>query len=191
MVEFRFEALPLWPHEPSFERKSKHLFRSSWGQTLALLKREVAYHTGDDGQAVIQAGFRPADIRRDGLPRADAKAPAHPGVIIQFLDIFNKPITFSTDAYETWQANVRALALSMQALRAVDRWGATQGRQWAGFMNLLPPGEGEASPTRGERIVNERFDGSVKRALKALHPDHGGVNPGEFRDVQAYRDVSP
>lgn len=43
---------------------------------------------------------------------------------------------FATDAYESWQHNVRAIALSLKAFRDVERYGATQGRQYAGFAQL-------------------------------------------------------
>jgi hypothetical protein len=44
---------------------------------------------------------------------------------------------FATDAYGTWQMNVRAIAKTLEALRAADRYGATQGRQYAGFAGAL------------------------------------------------------
>lgn len=49
---------------------------------------------------------------------------------------------FATDQYEKWEHNVRAIALTLEALRAVDRYGATQGRQYAGFMQQLTAGAG-------------------------------------------------
>lgn len=45
-------------------------------------------------------------------------------------------LVFATDAYEFWQHNVRAIAKSLQALRDLERWGATQGKQYAGFRQL-------------------------------------------------------
>lgn len=49
-------------------------------------------------------------------------------------------MVLATDTYEHWQANVRAIALTLEALRAVDRYGATQGRQYAGFQQLTAGG---------------------------------------------------
>lgn len=48
---------------------------------------------------------------------------------------------FATDAYGTWQMNVRAIAKTLEALRAADRYGATQGRQYAGFRGQLQAGK--------------------------------------------------
>lgn len=45
-------------------------------------------------------------------------------------------VVLATDAYELWQHNVRAIALSLKALRDMERYGATQGRQYAGFRQL-------------------------------------------------------
>jgi hypothetical protein len=49
-------------------------------------------------------------------------------------------LVFATDAYEDWQHNVRAIALTLEALRAVDRYGTTGGRQYAGFRQLTAGG---------------------------------------------------
>lgn len=46
-------------------------------------------------------------------------------------------MVLATDVCEDWQHNVRSIALTLEALRAVDRYGATQGRQYAGFAGVL------------------------------------------------------
>lgn len=72
----------------------------------------------------------------------------------------------------------------LEALRAVDRHGITRrGEQYAGF-KALPPGG--PSVERGRLLVEQH--GSVRRALLATHPDHGG-DPSELADVQAYREA--
>lgn len=45
-------------------------------------------------------------------------------------------IVLATDAYDAWQHNVRAIAMTLKALRDMERWGATQGKQYAGFRQL-------------------------------------------------------
>lgn len=46
-------------------------------------------------------------------------------------------MVLATDVCEDWMHNVRSIALTLEALRAVDRYGATQGRQYAGFAGAL------------------------------------------------------
>jgi hypothetical protein len=45
-------------------------------------------------------------------------------------------MVLATDTHERWEHNVRAIALTLELMRAVDRYGATQGRQYAGFQQL-------------------------------------------------------
>ncbi len=63
-----------------------------------------------------------------------------------------------------------------------DRHGITRrGEQYAGFKALSAGGP---SRERGEQLLREH--GSVRAALLATHPDHGG-DPAAFADVQAAR----
>jgi len=74
----------------------------------------------------------------------------HPGVVITF-DGPSGPLCFATDRFESsskwmsgkttyfpaWQNNVRAMALGLEALRKVDRYGITRGNeQYTGFRAL-------------------------------------------------------
>ncbi len=52
-----------------------------------------------------------------------------------------KRLVYATDACEFWQHNVRSIALGLEALRAVDRYGISRrGEQYAGFRAALTPG---------------------------------------------------
>jgi hypothetical protein len=91
-------------------------------------------------------GLDEYDIRQDGQPRANARARIHPGVEISFDSRDHGRQTFATDEYDDWQDNVRAIALSLEALRAVERWGVSKGRQYTG---LRPPAAGPGSRGAG------------------------------------------
>lgn len=137
-MDIRFRSIDQWTY-PSHEgrRRSAYTFRASWSSTLELLGSELEKLNASD--AVIECFLRPGDIRMDGFPRGDAKVPVHPGVAVHF-DSDVGHLRYATDAYQTYQANIRAIALSLEALRAVDRYGATEGReQYRGFA-ALPPG---------------------------------------------------
>lgn len=91
-----FRALAAWPYldTPAGERRSRYAFQASWPNTLDLLEREVRLLAGHD---VIVAGlFREQDIRMDGLPRANAYAPPHPGIEISFDSIHGR-LVYATD----------------------------------------------------------------------------------------------
>ena len=53
------------------------------------------------------------------------------------FDTKGGPLLFVCGRFTTWQDNLRAIAKTMEALRAVKRWGATQSdEQYTGFRAL-------------------------------------------------------
>jgi hypothetical protein len=49
----------------------------------------------------------------------------------------SRRLVYATDVCANWEHNVRSIALGLEALRAVDRYGITRrGEQYAGFMQL-------------------------------------------------------
>lgn len=52
-----------------------------------------------------------------------------------------KRLVYATDSCDRWQDNVRSIALGLEALRAVDRFGISrEGQQYAGFRAALTTG---------------------------------------------------
>lgn len=122
--------------------------------------------------------------RQDGRPRAGARTD-HPGIVLAFTarNIDGHPeLRYASDRFTTWQENLRAVALGLEALRKLERYGiASRGQQYAGWKELEAPGP---SAARGRDLIGRH--GSVVAALKATHPDHGG-DAADFADVQAAR----
>lgn len=184
-----FRPLPTWPYGDTSPRRRAQ-FRSpgryqggyqgaqripverSIGELLDEV-RQIQFREHSD-EVVIGAGYRPGDIRADGRPRADARAPLHPGVEVSFDSRYGR-LTYATDVFDDWRDNLRAIAKGLEALRAVDRWGvAKRGQQYAGFA-LLSAGPGKEE--RGRQLVAQY--GSVTAALRATHPDTGGDSASE------------
>jgi hypothetical protein len=192
-VEYTFKPIERWPGKLELPFNRRHSpFRTAWSNTLDLLDREIANLRGK--QVVIQMALTDADIRLDGRPRAQAR-PEHPGVIVSFNSKWG-PIQYATDAFHDWQDNVRAIALSLEALRKVDRYGVSKrGEQYTGW-KALPPGSAteqeqaleDMTREEAEEIIGEFGGGRVNDALKATHPDHGG-DPEDFAKVQRARVV--
>lgn len=191
-----FRPLGAWTEGNTPERRSRSAFRATWTSTLALLERELEHL--DATRPVIQADFTEADIRADGMPRANARQPGHPGVRIAFGSRHG-PLTYATDTHEFWQHNVRAIALGLEALRAVDRYGVTKrGEQYTGWKQL---GAGTATPTNGGMTRSAALDAIarhvgltflsgatneqelarlLRQARGAAHPDRNGGDSSEF-----------
>lgn len=139
----RYEMRPLvaWTDAETKPRQ-RHSFRASWQNTRDLLSRETE-HIGAK-LVVVQIDLTESELHSgDGL-QGDAKA-GHPGVVVSFESKFG-PLRYAADTYlggngmSAWQANTRAIALTLEALRSVDRWGATKrGEQYRGWTALEAP----------------------------------------------------
>jgi hypothetical protein len=185
MIDARFRPLPIWPHEttPSSARRSRYTFKASWQQTLDLLENELRLLKATD--ITIGCGLRDNDIRNDGWPRSNVPNPVHPGVEVSFTTRHGR-LVYATDVCADWQHNVRSIALGLQALRAVDRYGITErGQQYAGFKELMSA-TSEPSIARGQQLIAEY--GGVREALRALHPDSGG-DEADFKAVVAVKEL--
>jgi hypothetical protein len=168
-----------WPGTLTRNRQRSN-FSATWGTTLQLLDREVWYLGGKNMR--LQVAIPASQFRLDGKPRATAKA-EHPGVILT-LDSKHGPLSYPCDTFTTWQDNVRAIALALEALRKVDRYGVTKrGEQYRGFLAL----EATAMPgfsTYADALafladvggISAESDRSalVRIAKRAAHPDTGG-----------------
>lgn len=190
-----YRSLDGWPY-PATERRKPPTFRADWTSTKRLLLAE-AEHLGAD-LVVIQFDVAAGAIRRDGQLRADTRPGEHPGAIVSFGSRFG-PLTYATDRYavthpsaplKSWQCNVRAIALSLEHLRGVDRHGVTRaGEQYRGWAAIEPPranGVGFATATEAARwmcqqarlaagpLTREHLAAAYRLAAKRLHPDAGG-----------------
>ncbi len=140
----------------------------------------------DAETVVIQVGLREDQIRLDGWPKSGASAPTHPGVILAF-ESRHGPLKYATDLFTRYEDNLRAIALGLESLRRVDRYGITKrGEQYSGWRQL-PAGAADVGDLeRGRALIREHR--SVRAALMATHPDHGG-DVDDFRAVQAAREA--
>lgn len=191
-----YRPIENWLEEktPASKRRSRYTFKASWSNTLELLARELGYLQAKN--VVIQADFREQDITMSGMPRANARQPAFPGVKISF-DSNQGPLTYPCDSCEFWQHNVRSIALGLEALRAVKRFGIAQtGQQYTGYLAIeaghalgkaQPPKFADAA-TAMEFLQSERVSGIAGAAglsprmlwhhlVTRHHPDTGGESP--------------
>lgn len=132
--------------------------------------------------------------RHDGLPYSDGRS-EDPGVAVWFVHKGHERV-FACDKWRTHGENLRAIALSIEAMRGLDRWGVAGAveKAFAGFA-ALPAGKTEdnAPPPPVKRpwreVLGETFAPwpeldndellviakARHRKLIALHhPDRGG-----------------
>jgi len=116
-MEVRFRPISTWPVAATARRKRAR-FRAGYSDTLQLLDRELRFLRAH------RLALAEDDIRLDGMPRSQAK-PSHPGVVLSFDSAYG-PLSYPCDTFAQWEDNLRAIALGLEHLRAVDRFGVTK-----------------------------------------------------------------
>lgn len=189
-----------WPTEFTRPRREAP-FRATFTSTLQLLDQELRRLDPKDTRyppSVLQIALRERDFRNDGMPRADAKTPAHPGVIVS-IEPRNLPaMSFPCDTFTDWQDNLRAIALGLEALRKINRYGITQtGQQYRGWqaieakaseppptvrgaLEILAAAADMPAPNTGEGAAL-----AYRNARKAAHPDRNGGDQIHWDRVEA------
>lgn len=186
-LTWQIEPLGPWNRPVTRNRRPAGRFTATWGDTRRLLDNELG-HLGATGVVALRLDVTEADVVRDGSRLRAHVRTASPAAALSFTSRHG-PLTYATDVYDSWQANVRALALSLQALRAVDRYGVSRsGEQYAGWRALAagPTTTGFASVTealawlRAQPDIGSTVDSTVaemlQRAGKVMHPD---INAGD------------
>lgn len=198
-MQLTHRALATWAPRPDTAERRWAPFKAGYYATLQLLERELQHLDAD--HVIMATLHREHHIRLDGRLKENApEDPGHPGVEISFDSRMGR-LTYATDVCRRWRDNVRSIALGLEALRAVDRYGcSTRGEQYAGF-RALPAGTGGAGAPdtvaaaqdviRAVLVADDDPPGAAftdgwaalhRRALKLTHPDHGG-------DVTVFRHV--
>lgn len=161
-------------------------FRSTLTSTLRTLDRELyelAETRAHRESAELLIALPAGAFRLDGRPRAGSR-PEHPGVILS-MDTRHGHLSYPCDTFTSWEDNLRAIALALEALRKVDRYGVTRrGEQYRGFLELESGGQrpmGVDGAIRalltvlgyGEEVRTSDVElmQLVRRAKRYAHPD--------------------
>lgn len=184
-VELPIRSLTTWPgpETPDSARNfGGNMRKTTPGAAMDRLRTELErMHAWD---CCIQINVRERDITRFGELRANAR-PYSPGVVIYATHPRQGDLRFACDTYRQWHHNVNAIAMTLEALRGIARWGAVRDeQQFAGF-RALP---GATSLTMGTsaaiKIIESESDmiapkpmtvdwlkDAGRRARAATHPD--------------------
>jgi hypothetical protein len=118
------EAYPLqWPDGwPRTKQPQRSRFAHP---TVAVATDEVLAEIARFGGSypVISSNM---ELRKDGLPRSDRRMPSDTGVAVYFLDVKRRQKCLACDQWDMVGDNLHAIALSIAALRGLERWGAGQ-----------------------------------------------------------------
>ena len=147
-MQIDFRPIKVWPdgwRETDFGGVGTP-FSATWVSTLDLLEREL--YRLSARTVIVQLAIRPEDVRADGALRSNAKV-NYRGVILSFDGLVagkRRPLVYACNAFlssrgivgpDSWQHNLRAVALGLEALRKIERYGiANRGEQYAGWAEL-------------------------------------------------------
>lgn len=126
-------------------------------------------------------------VERRGVwqPRLRRATFDDPAVAVYF-DLEGNGICLASDRYNHPEANVRAIGLSVQATRALSRYGVMEtAKTFAGFRALPAAGEDWRAVFRIEgRPDFATVKAKYRQLAASAHPDRGG-NPHEMQRLNA------
>lgn len=177
-----YRTIPSWPdpETPRNDRLSHYSFKATAYSTQQLLESEA--HKLRASDLIVEVVGTSELFYKDGTGiRSDrARQVAHVGVVVHLIGTRFGDLRYSCDRFTAWEANLRAVALGLEALRKVERYGiARRGEQYAGWA-ALPPG----TPL-GARAVDETI--TVDDAARLLSAGMDGIEP---KDVLEHLDVA-
>jgi len=125
-------------------------------------------------------------LRQDGLPYSNMPEPQDPGVAVYFDRRIGgndlRPFVIACDTYRKMRWNMRAIGATVEALRSIQRHGASSMLEQAftGFAALPPKSNGTAFLPWWEvlGVPADADSGTIRRRylelVKECHPDRGG-----------------
>ncbi len=170
-------------HEVYWERDSLTIYSATQEVLLELDRLGAA-------NAIISTNLR---LNRDGTPTSNQRQPLDQGAAVYFHlpnDVGAlEPRVLACDRWRGVEHNLHAIALHIEALRGMDRWGVGSiARAFSGFV-ALPEHAGGRSPrevfgfAQHESINAARIAAKFRELARKHHPDAGG-------DVEAWHEIS-
>ena len=174
----------LWPEGwPRTNIHSRGPYRTSLPGALDNLKREIGLLCGPEvGRTLI--------LSSNVL--LGAERPADPGVVAYFT-WDQQALAIPCDRWNAVEHNVQAIALTIEAMRAMDRHGAKQmvRAMFRGFVALPGPANG-ARPWRevlGAVRTLDELEARYRTMAMGHHPDRGGSH-ALMAELNAARDAA-
>lgn len=162
--------------------------RPSVAQGSSVVLAELKRMGIGDWHVVISTNV---ELRLDGLPRSDRRDPVDPGVAVYWRDGDKKRV-LACDKYHSVGENLYAIGKTIEATRAIERWGSVTAEQaFAGYVALnekTGPSCWEIlgiEPTSSEQQILDAY----RRKARETHPDHNGTSEA-FSAVVSAKDTA-
>lgn len=191
-----YEAYPLyWPDGWARTKPGLRAGNHSWKKTFAQYHAELLAELRRMGAKGIVVSTN-VPLRKDGLPYLDYRRVDDPGAAVYFRrGAEDKPYCLACDKFRDVHLNIHAIGLTIEALRTIERNGATDmlERAFEGFKQLA---EKASDPWREVLDLTHRdpaqltvaeLDQAFKKLARKHHPDLGG-DPARFQQIVRARD---
>lgn len=187
------EAYPLcWPvGYPRSKQTSDSRFER---HTLSQATKKVITEIGrfGDKNPIISTNM---PLRKDGMPRADylKRSISDYGVAVYFK-YKEKQVVLACDRWTSIEDNLWSIALSIEAMRGLERWGVSDilDRTFTGF-KALPEGPTPHSCWDVLNMPATKNADTVRRQYldlaKTKHPDGGGTKEDFHQLQEAYKEA--
>lgn len=126
-------------------------------------------------------------LKNDGNPYSTYQRPSDVGVAVYFTKD-NKAMALCCDKWNTVEANLKALSMSVDAMRGLDRWGVSEimNRAFMGFKAL--PEKAASFPWWdvlgvSRTATRKDVEAAYKKKVKSHHPDNGG-DPNKWEELR-------
>lgn len=166
------DSYPLaWPHGWP---RTKEPQRSRFDGTFARIRDDLMAEISRlGGRYVVLSTNIP--LKRDGMPYANQREPDDPGVAVYF-ERRGRSMVFACDKWSTVKDNMRAIHKTIEAIRGIERWGASEmmERAFQAFEALAPPATCWSILGVRPGATADEINAAYRRAAREAHPDAGG-----------------
>lgn len=212
MLNIQIRPITKWPGTET-KHPTYSAFKVGYKDTLAQLEKEMAAMGADASSLIIEMRISADRLTLDGTRLRHDARPEKPGIILSFNRRQSKivsgervtsmqTLSYPCDAFNTWQDNLRAITLSLESLRRVERYGVFK---YDDIINrlALPSADGSVSTRESAAAFLAMHSGvamkeilfsptamsaAFRKAALALHPDKGGSHE-EFNKLTEARKV--
>lgn len=183
---YHVEAYPLvWPEGwPRAKNRERSRFQITPDRARKNMLDEIRRLVGSKFRRDMVIISTNLHLRQDGEPYSTQRQPEDQGVAVYF-EHKDKHMVFACDRWDLIHDNIHAIGKTIEALRGIERWGASDmlDRAFAGFTALEQLPEegwrevldmGDVHITDTKKVLLARAERHYKILAKDAHPDRGG-----------------
>ena len=167
------EANPLyWPQGWKRARNTeKSRFQTGFGSARKLLFDECARLGA--AKVILSTNI---PLRNDGMPRANMRPDGGDAGVAVYFQWKGKPMVLACDRFTATCDNIYAIAKTIDAMRGIERWGASDmmERAFSGFKALSAPTPWWDVLGVTQGAARNAIEAAYRSKAKEAHPDLGG-----------------